>query len=144
MTARRGSLRFKVARLAAGRSSSTGGRRSSAIYRWIQRATVASGRMLAVAAIGLIVATFAVQAARVAYANYQLHVQIVAAENDNRSLESQIVTLRREIVLSRDPEYLVPLVHEQLGLAKPREVFVRFAPVVQPPTPESTARPQAQ
>jgi len=135
MTARRGSLRFKVARLAAGGSFSDGGRNAAGIYAWLQRATIVSGRLLACAAVALVVATFGAQAVRVAYANYQLREQILASENQNRSLAARIVTLRRQIMLSRNPEYLVPLVHEQLGLAKPREVFVRFAPIAAPAAP---------
>lgn len=129
MTARRGSLRFKVTRIAALRGAD-GSRRgaSSPAAKW-QRAMNLSGRVLAASVVTLAALTFAVQAWRIGYQNYQLHQQVVAVENENQALRRQSVTLRREIYLSRNPEYLVPLIHEQLGLAKPHEVFVRFAPM---------------
>lgn len=125
MTARRGSLAFKVTRLASGR----GRGRAAELQARLRRAMHVGGRIIFVGAISLLVLTFGAQAWRIGYADYQLHRQVVALEAANRVLQNEGVTLRKEIYLARDPEYLVPLIHEQLGLAKPHEVFVRFETV---------------
>lgn len=91
------------------------------------RLVSSAGRIVLVLAIVLIAASFGAQAWRVGYENYRLHKQIDAIEEQNRQLGAASVTLRRDIVLSRDPEYLVPLIHEQLGLTKPKEVFIQVA-----------------
>lgn len=137
MTARRGSLRFKVAQLASGR----GRGRAADLQTRLRRATHIGGRIIFVAAICLLALTFGAQAWRIAYADYQLHRQVVALEAANRVLQDETVTLRKEIYLARDPEYLVPLIHEQLGLAKPHEVFVRFE-TVDPVPPRDSVPPK--
>ncbi len=87
----------------------------------------AAGRSIAFMAVLLIAASFSMQAWRVGYQNYQLHKQIESVEEQNRQLEARSAKLRLDIVLSRDPEHLVPLIHEQLGLTKPNEVFIQVA-----------------
>lgn len=87
----------------------------------------AAGRVLALAATLLVATSFSIQAWRIGYQNYQLHKQIDTLEQQNQRLSAQQVKLRRDIILSRDPAYLVPLIHEQLGLTKPHEVFIQIA-----------------
>ncbi len=89
---------------------------------------VAAGRAIAAIVVLLIAVSFGNQAWRIGYQNYQLHQQIAVMETQNRTLDAQAVTLRREILYSHNPEYLVPLIHEQLGLTKPNEVFIQIAP----------------
>ena len=86
-----------------------------------------TGRTIAFLAVLLIAASFSVQAWRIGYQNYQLHKQIDTIEQQNDKLAADSVQLRRDIILSRNPEYLVPLIHEQLGLTKPGEVFIQIA-----------------
>ena len=140
MTARRGSLRFRVAHFVGGRGSHAPGT-AAKFQTAMQRTTNVAGRLVAVCAGALLAVTFGAQVWRVGFQNYQLHQQVMAVESQNRALVQDSVTLRKEIYLSRNPEYLVPLIHEQLGLAKPHEAFVRFVPMSsgQPP-----ARPLQQ
>jgi cell division protein FtsB len=95
--------------------------------RTMLRVMSVAGRALGFAAVLLIAASFSVQAWRVGYQNYQLHKQIDVIEQQNDKLAVDSVHLRRDIILSRDPQYLVPLIHEQLGLTKPGEVFIQIA-----------------
>ena len=87
----------------------------------------AAGRTIALAAIVLVAASFSVQAWRVSYQNYQLHKQIEAIEDQNRAFSADAVKLQRDVKLSKNPEYLVPLIHEHLGLTKPHEVIIQVA-----------------
>ena len=130
MTARRGSLRFKVGRLAQERKARVQKRLRTTAY---VRALAIGGRATVVTVAVLVALAFGAQAWRLTYQNYELHRQIVQVETQNRSLAAQTVRLKREIILSREPEYLVPLIHEQLGLTKPKEVFIQVAP---PPAPK--------
>lgn len=125
MTARRGSIGFRLGRFATAPLG-----RGSRVQRERRMLGLmsAAGRAIAMTALVLIVASFSVQAWRVGYQNYQLHKQIDTVEEQNRMLQAQTVQLRRDIILSRNPEYLVPLIHEQLGLTKPNEVFIQVAP----------------
>jgi cell division protein FtsB len=125
MTVRRGSVGFTISRMAA-KPFSGGSRkhRERTMLRWMS----AAGRALVLATVLLIAASFSVQAWRVGYQNYQLHKQIDAIEQQNDKLAADSVQLNRAIILSRNPEYLVPLIHEQLGLTKPGEVFIQIAP----------------
>ncbi len=130
MTARRGSLRFKVKRLASdrlGRNST-----SSVWQRQLTRWTRFASLLVVGAAVLLLAGAFGVQTARVAAENYRLHKQIVSAERRNDALAADSARLRREIVLLHDPDYLVPLIHEQLGLVKPHEVFIVISPTPAP------------
>ena len=86
-----------------------------------------TGRVIVLVTVALIAASFSVQAWRVGYQNYLLHRQIDNIEQQNDKLAADSVQLRRDIILSRNPEYVVPLIHEQLGLTKPGEVFIRIA-----------------
>ena len=58
-------------------------------------------------------------------------LQIVALEKRNADLAASSSALQKQIKALHDPEYLVPFIHEQLGLTKPHEVFI----VVQTPPP---------
>jgi len=91
------------------------------------RLVTRAGRMIALAAVVLVAASFSVQAWRVSYQNYQLHKEIDAVEDQNRALAADAVKLRRDVTLSKNPEYLVPLIHEHLGLTKPHEVIIQIA-----------------
>jgi cell division protein FtsB len=130
MTARRGSFRFKVTRLASkrlGRDASPTPLRKR-VTRWLRFSA-----LLAVGAIILFtVGAFALQTGRVAAENYRLHKQIVSTERRNDALVADSARLRREITLLHDPDYLVPLIHEQLGLVKPHEVFIVISPTPAP------------
>jgi cell division protein FtsB len=141
MTARRGSLRFKVTQLAgAGRHGKASGR-AAVLQTTMQRSMNVAGKVVAVCAGALVALTVGAQVWRVGLADYQLHQQVVALENQNRALAQEAVTLRKEIYLSRNPEYLVPLIHEQLGLAKPHEVFVRLVPIAAGQAAATNVRP---
>jgi cell division protein FtsB len=126
MTARRGSLRFKVKRLTSDRlgRNSTPSLWQRGLTRWTRFASL----MVGGAAILLLGGAFGVQTFRVAAENYRLHKQIVSAERRNDALAVDSTRLQREIVLLHDPDYLVPLIHEQLGLVKPHEVFIVISP----------------
>jgi cell division protein FtsB len=121
---RRGSVGFAISRMA---SKPFGGSSRKQRERTMLRVMSAAGRAIAFAAVLLIAASFSVQAWRVGYQNYQLHKQIDVVEQQNDRLAADSVQLRRDIILSRNPEYLVPLIHEQLGLTKPGEVFIQIA-----------------
>lgn len=121
---RRGSFGFKLSRLAA---TPLGGGARKQRERKMVRVMSTAGRIVALAAVLLVVASFSGQAWRIGHQNYQLHKQIDTVEDQNRQLTASSVRLRRDIILSRDPEYLVPLIHEQLGLTKPHEVFIQVA-----------------
>jgi cell division protein FtsB len=130
MTARRGSFRFKVKRLASDRLGSNSA--SSAWQRQLSRWTRFASAIVVGAAALLLAGAFGVQTYRVAAQNYRLHKQIVSAERRNDALAADSVRLHREIVLLHDPDYLVPLIHEQLGLVKPHEVFIVISPTPAP------------
>jgi cell division protein FtsB len=121
---RRGSVGFALHRMA---SKPFGGRSRKQRERTMLRLMSAAGRTIALVAVLLIAASFSVQAWRVGRQNYQLHKQIDIIEQQNDKLGADSVQLRRDIILSRNPEYLVPLIHEQLGLTKPGEVFIQIA-----------------
>lgn len=72
----------------------------------------------------------------VAMRNIALHQQIAQVEDENAAMEAQNEKLAVRVGHLHDPEYLVPLIHEQLGLTKPNEVFIEVAP--------STPAPAAQ
>lgn len=125
MSARRGSLRFKVARFATaplGRGQEGAARRDFAL-----RAIGFGGRVVAAVAAFLIATTVGLQFWRVGVENYRLHRQIQSVERQNERLKSEAASLAREIRLLHDPEYLVPMIHEQLGLTRPHEVIVQVA-----------------
>jgi cell division protein FtsB len=124
LTARRGSLRHKAVRLA----------RAPAHAPWRAAVARVSGIAMrfALLAVALaIVVACGLQAWRVGAESYRLHKQIVALEKRNADLAASSISLKTEIKALHDPEYLVPMIHEQLGLTKPHEVFI----VVQTPPP---------
>jgi len=126
MTARRGSLRFKIKRIAAERVGS-----AARPPRWRRRLvawTRFASKLAAGAAILALAGAFGAQTYRVAADNYRLHKQIDNVERRNTSLGSDAVRLQKQIGLLHDPDYLVPLIHEQLGLVKPHEVFILVSP----------------
>lgn len=121
---RRGSVGFAISRMA---SKPFGGSSRKQRQRTMVRMMSAAGRAIALVAVLLVAASFSVQAWRVGRQNYQLHKQIDTVEQQNDKLAADSVQLRRDIILSHNPEYLVPLIHEQLGLTKPGEVFIQIA-----------------
>ena len=123
-TVRRGSVGFTLHRLA---SRPLRGRTRKQRERSMLRVMSAAGRAIAAVTVLLIAASFSVQAWRIGYQNYQLHQQIDLIEEQIEKLAADSVHLRRDIILSRNPEYLVPLIHEQLGLTKSGEVFIQVA-----------------
>ena len=125
---RRGKLRRTLNHL-SGRSLGKTARKQR--ERSMVRVMAIAGRVLGLAAALLVIVSFSVQAWRVGSANYNLHREIDQVEDQNRQLSSDTVKLREDIILSRNPEYLVPLIHEQLGLTRPREVFIEVAPQAQ-------------
>ena len=130
MTARRGSLRFKVKRLASAPL-----KHSSSVPRWQRRLTALArfaSRLVIAAAILLLGGALAAQTWRLASENLHLHKQIASVEGRNDALVADAARLQREIVLLHDPDYLVPLIHEQLGLVKPHEVFIVISPTPAP------------
>jgi cell division protein FtsB len=132
MTARRGSLRFKIKRIAAERVGT-----AANPARWRRRLvawTKFGSKLVVGAAILALAGAFGAQTYRVAAENYRLHTQIDDVEKHNAALTADAVRLQKQIVLLHDPDYLVPLIHEQLGLVKPHEVFIIVAPT---PAPDS-------
>jgi cell division protein FtsB len=124
MTARRGSLRHKIVRLARVRSASA----NAGHLRIARIAAAIAGRGL-VALVALFVSvTVATQVYHVAVRNVALRQQIAQVEGDNARLAAENQKLATRVVHLADPEYLVPLIHEQLGLTKPNEVFIEVAP----------------
>jgi len=126
MTARRGSLRFKIKRIAAERVGS-----AAKPPRWRKRLilwTRLGSRLVVGAALLALAGAFGAQTYRIAAENYRLHVQIDDVEHRNTALSTDAVRMEKQIVLLHDPDYLVPLIHEQLGLVKPHEVFIVVAP----------------
>ena len=131
MTARRGSLRFKIKRIAAERVGT-----AAKPPRWRKRLilwTRLGSRLVVGAAVLALAGAFGAQTYRVAAENYRLHVQINDVERRNAALSADASRMQKQIVLLHDPDYLVPLIHEQLGLVKPHEVFIVVAPAAASP-----------
>jgi cell division protein FtsB len=122
MTPRRGSLHYKIVRLARVPRAHAGA--PSTRWRFARLAATIAGRSLVVLSVLFVSGTIAVQIWHASVRNLQLHQQIAGVERDNGALQVTNQKLARRIERLRDPEYLVPLIHEQLGLAKPHEVFV--------------------
>jgi cell division protein FtsB len=133
MTARRGSLRHKIVRLKRVRAARPG---SSARRFRLARVAAVAGRIAIVLAAGFVSVTITAQVWRAASRNVALHRQIVATESTNAQLQAENDRLARRVTLLHDPEYLVPLIHEQLGLTKPNEVFIEVAPPTPAPNPQ--------
>lgn len=126
MTARRGSLRFKIKRIAADRIGT-----AAQPPRWRKRLmlwTRLGSKLVVGAAVLALAGAFGAQTYRVAAENYRLHVQIDDVERRNAALTADAARLQKQIALLHDPDYLVPLIHEQLGLVKPHEVFIVVSP----------------
>jgi cell division protein FtsB len=133
MTARRGSLRHKIVCLKRVRAARPG---SGARRFGLARVAAVAGRIAIVLAAGFVSVTVAAQVWHAASRNVALHRQIVATESTNAQLQTENDRLTRRVTLLHDPEYLVPLIHEQLGLTKPNEVFIEVAPATPAPNPQ--------
>ena len=129
MTARRGSFRFKVKRLAGERF---GRDASPAWHRRLIEWSRFGSRLVIGAAILAAAGAFGAQSYRIAAENVRLHQQIVNVERRNGALTAESARLQKTIGLLHDPDYLVPLIHEQLGLVKPHEVMIIVAPTPVP------------
>ncbi|MBC5806193.1 MAG: FtsB family cell division protein [Candidatus Eremiobacter antarcticus] len=126
MTARRGSLSFKIVRFA--RSPRAQRQNLSRPWRVALRSASIAGRSLVVLAAVFIAGTFTVQIWRVGAQNMRLHDQIATTQRQNEHLRETTQRLEARIRRLHNPDYLVPLIHEQLGLAKPKEVFIEVKP----------------
>jgi len=128
MTARRGSLAHKIVRLTRvpHRDGPPSRRR-----RFARIAATVAGRAFVTVAVLLVSGTVAVQVWHATARNVQLRQQIGQIEADNASLTATNAKLDTRVMRLHDPEYLVPLIHEQLGLAKPHEVFVEVTQATQ-------------
>ncbi len=133
MTARRGSLQYKIVRLT--RIPRAQAAAPSKHRRLAKLAAIIAGRSLMVLAALFVSGTVAVQIWHAGARNMQLHEQTGVVERDNTTLQADNEKLATRVERLRDPEYLVPLIHEQLGLAKPHEVFVEVTQTTPPPTP---------
>ncbi len=133
MTARRGSLQYKIVRLA--RAPRVRAQTSSKQRRFARLAATVAGRSLMVLAVLFVSGTIAVQIWHAGARNMQLHEQLGQVERDNAALGTENARLATQVDRLRDPEYLVPLIHEQLGLAKPHEVFVEVTQATPVPAP---------
>jgi len=122
MTPRRGSLTHKIIRLA--RAPRGDGRPSRSRRVAVLAATVA-GRLLVVLVALFVSGTIAVQIWHAGVRNAELHGQIRDIEAQNADLTGANAKLQTRVVRLHDPEYLVPIIHEQLGLTKPHEVFIQ-------------------
>lgn len=122
MTPRRGSLTHKIIRLTRAPREHTRharGRRIATVA-----ATVA-GRSLVVLAVLFISGAVGIQIWHAGVRNAELHRQIRDVEAQNADLSAANAKLQTRIVRLHDPEYVVPIIHEQLGLTKPHEVFIQ-------------------
>jgi cell division protein FtsB len=122
MTPRRGSLTHKIIRFTRARREderASRGRRIAAVA-----ATIA-GRSLVVLAVLFVSGTVAVQIWHAGMRNAELHQQIGEVEAQNADINAANTKLQTRIIRLHDPEYLVPIIHEQLGLTKPHEVFIQ-------------------
>ncbi len=126
MTARRGSLSFKIVRFA--RSPRAQRQNLSRPWRLALRSAAVAGRSLIVLAAVFIAGTFGVQIWRVGAENMRLHNQIVSTQRQNEHLRATTQRLEARIRRLHNPDYLVPLIHEQLGQALPNEVFIEVKP----------------
>jgi cell division protein FtsB len=126
MTARRGSFGFKVARIA--RAPLGRGAGSQKLRRRLARWSIIASRLLVWSAAALFVFSVGSGFWRVGAENYRLHRQVDAVERHNAALVADSVRLKRQAALLHDPDYLVPFIHEQLGLVKPHEVFIVISP----------------
>lgn len=123
MTARRGSLRFKIVRFA--REPRVYGTHLLSVWRVTLRSASIAGRAVFAVALLFIAGTLGAQVWRVGAENVRLHQAIIAAERDNGRIARSADNLSVRVHKLHDPEYLVPLIHEQLGLTKPHEIFVQ-------------------
>lgn len=126
MTARRGSLRHKIVRLAGVPRKQAAAARPP--WRVARMALRIAGRCAAVLCVLLVSATIAVQIWHAMTRNVALHAQLHRLQDQNAELLAANARLATRVQRLHDPEYLVPLIHEQLGLAKPNEVFVQVTP----------------
>ena len=122
MTARRGSLHYKIVRLA--RAPRTNMDASPKRWRLMRIAARVAGRSLMAIAVLFVSGTIGVQIWHAGERNVQLHEQIKSVERVNADLQLTNDKLSTRIQRLHDPEFLVPLIHEQLGLAKPHEIFI--------------------
>ncbi len=135
MTPRRGSLHYKIVRLSRlPREGAAPTRKRSSLIR---RAAAVAGRLLVLLAIVFASGTMAAQIWHVGERNLQLHDQIARAERANQDMQAINDRLATRVDRLRDPEYLVPLIHEQLGLVKPNEVFIETTPATPAPAPHN-------
>lgn len=131
MTARRGSLRYKIVRFA--REPRAYGKRVAHGWGMALRGATLAGQAIFALALLFVGVSIGAQVWRVAAENVRLHHQIVSAERDNAALERNSANLTARIHKLHNPEYLVPLIHEQLGLTKPHEIFVELDQPQPPP-----------
>ena len=124
MTARRGSLRYKIVRFA--REPRAHSQLLARTWRIAVRSAALAGQAIFAVALLFVAGTIGVQVWRVGTENARLHNQIVAAQRENAALERSSQNLSARIQKLHDPEYLVPLIHEDLGLTKPHEIFVEL------------------
>lgn len=134
MTPRRGSLHYKIVHLARVPKAHAG--TQSKRWRLAKLAAGVAGRSLVALAVLFVSGTIAVQIWHVGARSVQLRQQITQVELGNLGLQTTNDKLATRVERLRDPEYLVPLIHEQLGLAKPHEVFVEVT--------QATPAPPAQ
>jgi cell division protein FtsB len=96
--------------------------------RAIRLAVLVTGRAVSVAAVLFVSATVGIQVWHVGSRNLALRAQIARVESDNRALADENARLAAEAQRMHNPEYLVPFIHQQLGLVKPNEVFIQVTP----------------
>jgi cell division protein FtsB len=133
MTPRRGSLHYKIVRLARVPKAHAGAQ--SKRWRFVKLAATVAGRSLIALAVLFVSGTIAVQIWHVGARSMQLRQQLAQVEATNADLSATNDKLATRVQRLHDPEYLVPLIHEQLGLAKPHEVFVEVTQATPaPPT----------
>jgi cell division protein FtsB len=137
MTARRGSLSFKIVRFA--RSPRAHRQKLSRPWRLALRSAAIAGRSMVVLAAVFVVGTFGVQIWRVGAENMRLHNAIANTEAQNEHLRATTQRLETRIQRLHNPDYLVPLIHEQLGQALPNEVFIEVNPAPTAPTANGEA-----
>ena len=127
---RRGSLGFRALRLVRAPLRASGGRWRSVLSDLVMVSMRCAMGLVVLAIVG----ASGLQAWRIGAQSFDLHQQIVAVERHEGELTASAAALRTQIRDLQDPEYLVPLIHEQLGLVKPHEVFI----MVRTPAPSPT------
>jgi cell division protein FtsB len=97
------------------------------------RSVVRLAGRITVLALGLLISTLVgVQFARVADENFTLARQLSSVRTQIADLEKRRTEQRRELQRLRDPEGVVPEIHDRLRMTRPNEEIIFVRPVPSP------------